>query len=75
MHLRLLAPDQGAAGHLARFRETTEQLLEDGGLELAGRYVIEKKERARPEHGDVVDTMVDEVLANCVMTSHGEGDF
>ena len=44
-------------------------------LELARAEVIEEEERLGAEHGDVVDAMVDQVLADGVVPVHGKGDL
>ena len=74
-HLGGFAADEGAAVAGAAAREAGDELGEDVGLELAGADVIEEKKRFGAEHGDVVDAMVDEVLADGVVAVHGEGDF
>ena len=44
-------------------------------LERACAQVIEKKQRLGPEYSDVVDAVVHEVFADCVMLIHGEGQL
>ena len=45
------------------------------GLQFARADVIQKEKRFRAQHGDVVDAMIDKVLADRVVAVHGEGDF
>ena len=52
-----------------------DQLLEDPGPQLPRADVIQKEKRFRAENGDVVDAMIDEVLADGVVAVQGEGDF
>src|SRR5256885_16062327 len=59
-HLRGLAPDQCAASSAACARKSTEKLIENSRLKFFATDVIEKKQRARPEHGAVVHAVVHE---------------
>ena len=45
------------------------------GPQLARADVIQKEKRLRAQHGDVVDAMIDKILADGVVAVHGEGDF
>ena len=74
-HLRGLAADEGASAGLAGFGKAGEQLFKHGGFQFFRADVVEKEQRARAEHGDVVDAMVHQVLAHGVMASGGEGDL
>src|SRR6185295_17242039 len=55
--------------------EASNNFAEDVRLEFAGADVIEKKERLGPEDGDIIDAMIDEVLADGVVTIEGERNF
>ena len=44
-------------------------------IEFAGADVIQKEKRFGPEHGDVINTMVHQILADGVMAVHREGDL
>ena len=74
-HLRGFAADQSATGRAACFGETAQELIEDARLQFFRSDVIEKEERPRAEHGDVVDAMVDEIGADRVVPIHGERDL
>ena len=67
--------DEGATSRLARFGQAAQELPKDGRLEFAGRDVVEKKQRSRAEHRDIVDAMVDEVLPDGVVTADRKGNF
>ena len=45
------------------------------GIELAAGKVVEEKERSGALHGDVVDTVVDQIAANAGVEAHFESDF
>ena len=74
-HLRRLAADQGAAVGAAGLADALHDGLDDLVVELAGGQVIEKEERRGALHGDVVDAVVDEVLAYGVVDAQLEGDL
>ena len=74
-HLRCLAADQGAVVFRAGFGEAFDQVLEHFRLKFAGADVIEEKERFRAEDCDVVDAVIDQVLADRVVLAHGEGEL
>jgi hypothetical protein len=71
-HLRSLTADDGAPPRLTGLGEALEELLEDLGLELFRPDVIEEEERARTDDGNVVDTVVDEILPHCVVAAGHE---
>ena len=52
-----------------------DDLLGDVGREPAGREVVEEEERPRALHQDVVDAVVDEVLADRVVAVRQERDL
>ena len=66
---------QGAAVRAAGLADALHDGLDDVVFELAGGEVIEKEERRRTLHGDVVHTVVDQVLADGVMDAKLEGDL
>ena len=74
-HLGGLAADEGAMVFGAGPGKTLDDGLEDARLELARAEIVQEKERLGPEHRDVVDTMVDQVLADGVVPVHGKGQF
>jgi hypothetical protein len=59
----------------ARARKAFDNVRENMRLQLARAEIIEKEQRFRAEHGDVVDAMVHEVGADGVVPVHHEGDF
>jgi hypothetical protein len=73
--LSRLTANQGATIGGAPSGKAPNDVREDMRLKLARAKVIEKKERLRSQHGDVIDTMIDQVLANGVVTIHREGDL
>ena len=74
-HLGGFAADEGAAVGAAGFAETLDDGLDGGVVELAGGEVVEEEERGRALYGDVVDAVVDEVLADGVVDAQFEGDL
>ena len=52
-----------------------DQLREDAGPQRPRADVIQKEKRFRAQDGDVVDAMIDKVLADGVVAVHGEGDL
>ena len=44
-------------------------------IQFAGPDVIEKKERLGSQNGDIINTVVDEVLADGVVSVHREGNL
>src|SRR6476659_10557795 len=62
-HLRSLAAQQRAAAFTARLGNTANNLLGHGGVQPAGREVIEKEQRLGALHQDVADAVVGEVGA------------
>ena len=74
-HLSGFAADEGAASLLAGFGEAFEDLLEDDGVEFFTADVVEEKQGPGADDGDVIDAMVDEILADRVVAVGGKGDF
>ena len=74
-HLRGFAADQGAAGLFAAADHAGDELAKAVRIEPLGGHVIEEEKRFRAEDGDVVDAMVDEVLADGVVAVHQHGDL
>jgi hypothetical protein len=50
-------------------------LLCDIRREPAGRQIVQKEERARALHKNVVHAVIDEIGANCVVPAAHEGDL
>ena len=74
-HLGGLAADEGAVVETAAADEALDDVFEDVRLQLPGTEVIEEEQGFRAEHGDVVDAVVDQVLADGVVAVEGEGDL
>jgi len=74
-HLGGFTTDQGAASFLAGFGEAFEDLLEDDGIEFFTADIVQEKQGPGADDGDVIDAMVDEILADRVVAVRGEGDF
>ena len=74
-HLRRFAADERAMILRASARKAADQFGKDARLQLSRADIIQKEKRFRPEDRDVIDAMVDQVLADSVMAVHGEGDF
>ena len=77
-HLRGLAANEGAAICAASFGEAADYSLDGFRVlfaEFAGGEIVEEEERCGALHGDVVDAMIDQIRANCVMDTELEGYF
>ena len=74
-HLRGLPANQRATVLRAGFHEAFDDLSKDARLQSARPEVIEKEERLRAQHRNVVHTMIDEVLADGVVPIHRESDL
>ena len=61
-HLRGLSADQGAPRLQAGLAHPLDQFRDGVGRELPGSDVVEKKDRARPMHQDVVHAVGDDVV-------------
>ena len=59
----------------AGFREALDDFGKDARLELGSAEVIEEEQRLGAEHGDVVHAMIDQILADGVVSVQCEGDF
>ena len=64
---------QPAAAHA--LANPARSCLEHRRFQFAGADVIEKKQRARAEHRDVIDAVVDEVLADGVVFIERDGEL
>src|SRR5260221_3379892 len=69
-HLGGFAADQCAAILGAASRKPFDDLGKDVRLEFSSSEIIEEEEGFGAEHGDVVDTMVDQILANGLVPIH-----
>src|SRR5689334_19460960 len=56
-------------------RKTFDDFSENVRLQFSGAEIIEKKQRLRAQHGDVIDAMIYQVLADGIVPIHGESDF
>ena len=74
-HLSGLAADERAVVLRARLGKAFDDVLEDARLQPAGANVIQEEERLGAEDGDVVDAMVDQVLADGVVAVQREGEL
>ena len=74
-HLGGLAAEQRAAVLAAGARHARDDLLGDVGRQPAGRQVVEKEQRPRALHEDVVDAVIDEVGADRVVHAGHERDL
>ena len=74
-HLGGFAANQRAAILRAGFGKASDDVAEHARLQLARAKVIQEEQRLRPEHRDVVDAMVDEVLPDGVMAVQGKGEL
>jgi hypothetical protein len=73
-HFRRLAADQGAIGERAALGDAGHQGRCRLHLELAGGQVIEKKQRLRPLHDEVVDAHRDQIDAQRVVPAQCLGE-
>jgi hypothetical protein len=55
--------------------ESADQLPENARPQFARADVIEEKKRLGPKDGNIVDAMIDKVLANGVVAIESEGDL
>ena len=74
-HLRRLTADQRTTRRAAGGGQTLQNLCEHRRLQLTGTDVVEEKQRTRAEHRDVVDAVVDEVLADGVVLVERDGQL
>ena len=73
-HFRGFAARQGAAGELAAAGDAGDDALGDRQVENAGGVVVEKEERFRAGHQQVVDAHRHEVLADVVVALVVDGE-
>ena len=59
---------------LAGAGQPLDDLLDDARIELAGGEIVQEKQRLRALHGDVVDAVIDQALADGVVLVQGAGD-
>src|SRR2546422_728201 len=59
-HLRCLSTDERTPGSTAGLTESTQQLRKNLRLQLFRADVVQKKQRPRSEHSNVVDAMINE---------------
>ena len=74
-HLGGFSADEGAVGCLAGFFHAGDEFVEDFGVEFAEADVVEEEEGLCAHDGDVVDAMVDDVLADALVVAGLEGEF
>ena len=74
-HLGGLAADERAAVLLARLGEAAHDGLEHVRPKRGRREVVQEEERLRAADGDVVDAMVDEILADRIVLANADGDL
>ena len=74
-HLGGLAADQRAAVGAAAARDARNHCGGDGGVQLADREIIQEEQRHRALHGDIVDAVVHQVLADRVVAAGEERDL
>ena len=74
-HLRRFAAEQNAAVFSARPRHALDDRCRHIGLELSGREVIQKKERACTLDENVVDAVIDQIGTDRVVNAGLKGEF
>ena len=74
-HLGGLAAQQRAPVVLAAAGQPLDDLLRHVRRQASGRQVVEKEQRHRALHQDVVDAVIHEVHANGVVTTGHERDL
>ncbi len=73
-HLRGLAAEQRATVLAAGRRQAFDDLHGNGGIQTSGGEIIQKEQRLRTLHQDVVDAVVDQVDADRAVHARHEGD-
>ena len=73
-HLCRFAAGERHVVRPAGARDTRDNLLGDLRHEVPSRDVIEERERCGPVHQNVVDRMIDEILADGVVNARRRGD-
>ena len=74
-HLGSLPADERATVFRAGFGKTFDNLAEDSRFEFSRPYVIQEEEWFSTEHGNIIDTMIDQVLTDGVVPIHGKSDL
>ena len=74
-HFGGLAADQRAAGILATGGDSSHHFGGLFGIELATGEIIEKQQRLRPLHHEVIDVHGDEIDADRVVTTAFDREF
>ncbi len=74
-HLRGLAADQRASVGAASARDAGDHCGRDVGIQFADREIIQEEQRQRALHGDVVDAVVHQILADGVVAAGEERDL
>ncbi len=74
-HLGGFPSNEGTPAVFAGLGETFEDLLKDNRVEFFAADVVEEKQGAGTNDGDVVDAMVHEILADGIVAIGREGDF
>src|SRR5205807_7187822 len=69
------AADKRTIVFRAGLREAFDDFGEDARLQFAGADIVQEEQRLRPEHRDVINAMVDEVLTDGVVPPQGEGNL
>src|SRR6266550_2859877 len=74
-HLCRLSANERTPGSTACPAKSTQQLRKNLRLQFFRADVIKKKQRTRPEHRDVVNTMIEQIGADGVMLVRRECDL
>jgi len=74
-HLGGLAAQQRTAVLFARFAQAGDHLFENGGVKARGPDVIHEKQRRGPLDKDVVNAVIDDILADGVVALGQRGDL
>src|SRR6202012_5917446 len=74
-HLRRFATDERAIIFRTGAGKAFDDVGENMRLQFAGAEIIEKEQRFRAEHSDVVHAMVHEICADSVMLVESESDL
>ncbi len=74
-HLSRLAAEKSHLVLLAGLAETGDHVLELDGIDLGRADVVHEEERLRALNEDVVDAVVDDVLADSVVLVHHRGNL
>src|SRR5215469_1652153 len=71
-HLGRLAADECAAIGPTGIRKALNDGLDDGVRQLPGGEVVEEEEWGSTLHSNVINTVIDKILANCVVDTEFE---